>query len=245
MTRWDSNDEFDPFAELGLSPQAEPELIKAAFKTLAKKYHPDRFPDTDEKARAEKRMARINEAQRLLQSGNYRPPTPKPREHDSEPPTDSYSRSTESPPPPPRAPKKSSQTSQPDRSESSLAREPTRIGALVFVALLAVVTFFYAPTYFTGDLLTRALLAEEEDRLEDSLSHLNQAIRSSPHDRELYGHRARIFEKLGQPDKAAIDRQNARVPSLDGYIDNLTTPTPSASPLTEQVIDQPGASTSE
>lgn len=48
---------------LQVSPRAEPEVIAAAYKALARKYHPDHHPD---KAMAQERMARINEAWEVL-----------------------------------------------------------------------------------------------------------------------------------------------------------------------------------
>lgn len=48
---------------LQVSPKAEPEVIQAAFKALAKKYHPDHHPD---KALAQLKMVRINEAWEVL-----------------------------------------------------------------------------------------------------------------------------------------------------------------------------------
>jgi DnaJ domain len=52
--------DIDPWAELGISPDAEPEVIEGAFRALARKYHPDVNPDGAE------RMKRINLAHDLL-----------------------------------------------------------------------------------------------------------------------------------------------------------------------------------
>lgn len=38
----------DYFAVLGVSPEADPTVVKAAYRALAKKYHPDRHPNADE-----------------------------------------------------------------------------------------------------------------------------------------------------------------------------------------------------
>jgi curved DNA-binding protein CbpA len=48
---------------LQVSPKAEPEVIQAAYKALARKYHPDHHPD---KALAQQKMIRINEAYEVL-----------------------------------------------------------------------------------------------------------------------------------------------------------------------------------
>ncbi len=50
----------DPFRVLGVSPTASEEEIKAAYRTLAKKYHPDLNPNDPQGA--EKKMKEINEA---------------------------------------------------------------------------------------------------------------------------------------------------------------------------------------
>lgn len=52
------------FDILNVSIEAEPEVIKASYRTLAKKYHPDSFKGGKEEA--EKKMAQINEAYQVL-----------------------------------------------------------------------------------------------------------------------------------------------------------------------------------
>jgi curved DNA-binding protein CbpA len=48
----------DPFAVLGLRPDASPEQVAARYRSLAKRFHPDRAGGRD----AERRMAQINAA---------------------------------------------------------------------------------------------------------------------------------------------------------------------------------------
>ena len=208
-----SEDSFDPYAELQLSPEAEPELIKAAFKALAKKYHPDRFSDPVEKARAEERMIRINEAQTLLQSGRYRPPSPRPAEAPSP-------RSPKAAPPPPPP---SSRESRKAKAQVSIRKAPFLWLALLTLVLLVL------PSISSGNHLERALDLEKQGQLQDSLVYLNKAISNSPHDRELYKHRARLWQKLGEPEKAAIDLNNAQTPVLQAPSPSLVeeqNPTP-------------------
>jgi curved DNA-binding protein CbpA len=53
---------FDAYAALQVVPTAEPEVIHAAFRALALKYHPDR----DSSRRAASRMGDLNRAYALL-----------------------------------------------------------------------------------------------------------------------------------------------------------------------------------
>ena len=52
----------DPYRVLQVSPHAEQEVIQAAYRALALKYHPDR----DRSAYAQRRMLRINAAYSVL-----------------------------------------------------------------------------------------------------------------------------------------------------------------------------------
>ena len=54
----------DHYAVLGLLPNAEAVVVKAAYKALAQRYHPDRFRGDPEFARS--RMAELNEAYAVL-----------------------------------------------------------------------------------------------------------------------------------------------------------------------------------
>ena len=53
---------FDPYAVLQVLPDAEQEVVNAAFKALASKYHPDH----DATSRASEKMAKLNQAYALL-----------------------------------------------------------------------------------------------------------------------------------------------------------------------------------
>ena len=58
----------DPYKVLQVDPEAEDEVIEAAYRRLAKKYHPDVAPGPD----AQDRMVRINQAWEMLRSRRRR-----------------------------------------------------------------------------------------------------------------------------------------------------------------------------
>ncbi len=63
-----SGPRFDPYAVLQVLPTADQEVINAAFKALALKYHPDR----DATRRAAEKMAELNKAFAILRDPTAR-----------------------------------------------------------------------------------------------------------------------------------------------------------------------------
>ncbi len=61
---------MDPYSVLGVAPGASQEEIKKAYRTLVKKYHPDKFSGTDLEEVAKEKLQEINEAYKVLTSGN-------------------------------------------------------------------------------------------------------------------------------------------------------------------------------
>lgn len=64
----------DPYAVLGISPQATDDEVKAAYRELARKYHPDKYNDNPLSDLAQEKMQEINEAYdtivRMRQNGS-------------------------------------------------------------------------------------------------------------------------------------------------------------------------------
>jgi hypothetical protein len=63
------NDRVDPYAVLGVRPGSTEQEVAAAYKSLAKKWHPDR-------GGGEERMAEINAAYDLVRAGEAHAPEP-------------------------------------------------------------------------------------------------------------------------------------------------------------------------
>ena len=59
----------NPYEVLGLKPGATEEEIKAAYRELVKKYHPDRYQDNPLNDLGEEKMREINEAYDTLMAG--------------------------------------------------------------------------------------------------------------------------------------------------------------------------------
>lgn len=58
----------DPYKVLGVSPNASDDEIKAAYRQLAKKYHPDNYANNPLADLAEEKMREINKAYDMIQS---------------------------------------------------------------------------------------------------------------------------------------------------------------------------------
>ena len=59
----------EPYSVLGLKKGASEEEVRTAYRQMARRWHPDRFPAGPERMWAEKKMAEINEAHTAIVSG--------------------------------------------------------------------------------------------------------------------------------------------------------------------------------
>lgn len=57
----------DPYKVLGVSPDASDEEVKKAYRDLARKYHPDKYTDTDLSELAAEKMKEVNAAYEAVQ----------------------------------------------------------------------------------------------------------------------------------------------------------------------------------
>ncbi len=217
---------MDPYRELGLSPEActEPELVRAAFKALAKKYHPDTATDPTLKARAEEKMRRLNEAQRLILSGEYRPPT---ADLSATTPT-AQSTSSSKPTPTTATASVAKRTARP-RQTRSIPILPIAIAAICLLLTLL------APGFTGRRQFERAQQLESQGKYQDSLEAINQTIAYDPRNGQALLFRAKLWKHLGFPDRVKTDLANARMmvspPELaEAETRLLPAPSPSSSP---------------
>ncbi|NLK95720.1 MAG: J domain-containing protein [Clostridiales bacterium] len=61
---------MNPYEVLGIKPGASQEEIKSAYRKLVKQYHPDQYRDNPLQELAQQKLAEINEAYKILSSGN-------------------------------------------------------------------------------------------------------------------------------------------------------------------------------
>lgn len=62
----------NPYEVLGVSPGASEEEVKAAYRALAKKYHPDKYANSDLADLANEKMQEINQAYDTITKGGFK-----------------------------------------------------------------------------------------------------------------------------------------------------------------------------
>lgn len=63
---------MNPYEVLGIKQTASEEEIKAAYRTMVKKYHPDKHQDNPLSDLAEEKLMEVNEAYEMLTNENYK-----------------------------------------------------------------------------------------------------------------------------------------------------------------------------
>lgn len=61
---------MNPYEVLGVEPGADEETVKKAYRSLAKKYHPDRYANSPMQETAAEKMKQINEAYDMITKGH-------------------------------------------------------------------------------------------------------------------------------------------------------------------------------
>lgn len=216
---------MDPYRELGLSPEActEPELVRAAFKALAKKYHPDTATDPAVKARAEEKMQRLNEAQRLILSGEYRPPLK------------DFATAAPATPQAPLPP--TPQAAAPPAVKAKTVPQRPRTIPLFPMAMAAICLLFtfLAPGFTGRRQFEKAQKLESQGKYQAALEAINETIAYDTRNGQALLFRARLWKHLGYPDRVKTDLANARMmvspPEFaEAEAKLLPAPTPSPSP---------------
>lgn len=60
---------MNPWKVLGVQRSAPPEVVQAAYRALAKTWHPDKHAGKDSEPEAKRRMAEINQALQMIEKG--------------------------------------------------------------------------------------------------------------------------------------------------------------------------------
>lgn len=103
--------DIDFYEVLGVRPDAEPEVISAAYRALAKKYHPDTFKGDANEAKA--RMSALNSAYDVLSKPDSR------RDYDRR------RREKEAQPPQAQQPRSNPKTTAAQTASSTRKEQPT------------------------------------------------------------------------------------------------------------------------
>ena len=188
----------DYYAILQVSPEAESEVIRLAYKALAKKYHPDRGGQDEE------RMRLINEAYEVLSDGGRRAEYDRTRKVAAPPspePADIVAR------PEPVRPPKPAPVEQPPGIPVELSR--LRFQQMV-LGLVGLFLLYYAGQFlyerFAGG---GALELFEKGEYQTCLARLDRSVAAGSRDPDVFSLRGKCYRRLEQPEKALIDFKNA------------------------------------
>jgi hypothetical protein len=224
---------------LGLGAGASAEEIKAAYRDLAKVWHPDRFShDPRLQQKAQEQLKEINEAYGRLVSGDFARPNARPRhdsytEHASRPPRAEHT------PPRPTAPDAARDGRRETRpaatADERVATRPRRgayriaiaAPALVFCATFAFVTPRLLSTSRAPEPSGEAAVAapardEPASRPADSVNETAAASDARTRQKDQTAARQPLTEAAGSPASAAAPQPVRAMPTVTVSIDPTT-----------------------
>ncbi|GAB4136798.1 MAG: hypothetical protein Fur0046_10490 [Cyanobacteria bacterium J069] len=155
--------------------------VKAAYRALVKRWHPDQFADAEQKQHAEEEIKKINEAYQKIKAFLASSPSDQPRIYSETAPSDSAA----------------DLSNESDASERSASRTKR---TKIYASGASAAEVFYQ----TGADLAKA------GQYEAAIAHFRSAIRVNPDYAEAYRHRGFVYSLMGLELGAESDLRKAK-----------------------------------
>jgi curved DNA-binding protein CbpA len=136
----------DHYRTLGVHRQAEPMVIAASYRALARNYHPDVYPD---KQAAEERLKQLNEAFSVLPDPNKRVMYDRAWDAQNAPRRPPVANSRPSTPPkPPAQPRSAPPAKPPPKAQTQAPSQPSRthtpgVGGGVILLVIVIILLIW------------------------------------------------------------------------------------------------------